>query len=222
VTYQWYNLLGAVIGNDSVLVVSPTTDTTYYVVSIVSGSCGAADTGYVAPGQIPDVDAGPDQEIVVGQTVEIGGSPTTSWGGSTFEWTPSISLNDSTLANPLASPDVTTTYQVMVTNIIGCTNSDTVMVTVADKFLVYSGFTPNGDGDNDVWNLPFVSEYPSAVVRVYNRWGELIFESENGYPNPWDGKHEGADVPVGTYYYVIELNDGAFPEPISGPITIMR
>ncbi|UTW67759.1 gliding motility-associated C-terminal domain-containing protein [bacterium SCSIO 12643] len=222
ITYQWYNLGGAVIGNDSTLMVPVTGDTIYYIVGVVSGGCSALDTAAVAKGQIPDVDAGVGQTIIRGQDVKLGGNPTTSWGGSTFLWSPGASLSDPTVANPIATPTVTTLYTVTVTNIVGCTNSDTITITVNKKLKVISGFTPNGDGSNDTWELDFLDKYPQAQVDVYNRWGELLFHSEDGYTTPWDGTFEGEPVPVGTYYYVIDLKDGDFPEPISGPVTIMR
>jgi gliding motility-associated-like protein len=222
VVYQWYNLGGAVIGNDSLLTIQIPTDTTYYIVGIVSGGCTAVDTAMVAPGQIPDVDAGIGQSIVKGQSMAIGGSPTTSWGGSTFVWRPGETLSDSTASNPIATPTETTLYTVFVTNILGCTNSDTILIQVSKKLAVVSGFTPNGDGSNDVWELDFIEKYPSTTVSVYNRWGDLVFKSKDGYPEPWDGTFEGAPLPIGTYYYVIDLKDGDFPEPVSGPVTIVR
>lgn len=222
VVYQWYNLGGAVIGNDSVLVVSVPNDTAYYIVGIVSGGCTATDTAMVVPGGTPDVDAGEPQSIVKGQSVTIGGSPTTSWGGSTFLWSPSGSLSDSTVSNPIATPSQTTLYTVTVTNIAGCIGTDQVLITVSKKLEIISGFTPNGDGSNDYWELDFLEKYPSASVEVYNRWGDLIYKSKDGYPEPWDGTFEGEPLPIGTYYYVIDLKDGDFPDPISGPITIVR
>ncbi len=220
-TYQWYNEAGSPVGNDSTLKVPFPADTAYYSLEVVSGGCSSADTGMVLPGQIPDVDAGPDVEIVKGEVVEIGGNPTTSWGGSTIIWSPGGSLNDSTDANPIASPDITTVYTVFVTNILGCSNSDQVVVTVKPAFDVPNGFTPNGDGNNDVWELDFLEKYPDAKVEVYNRWGQLMFESI-GYDTPWDGKYKGKDLPVGTYYYVIDIGRPDITEPLTGPLTIMR
>ena len=222
ITYQWYNLAGAVIGNDSILKVQVTSDTVRYVIGVVSGGCSALDTAIVAEGQIPDVDAGVGQTIIRGQEVKLGGNPTTSWGGSKFLWSPDASLSSATVANPIATPTVTTLYTVTVTNIVGCSNSDTILITVNKKLKVISGFTPNGDGANDTWELDFLDKYPGAQVDVYSRWGELLYHSEDGYQTPWDGTFEGEPVPVGTYYYVIDLKDGDFPEPISGPVTIMR
>ncbi len=67
--------------------------------------------------------------------------------------------------------------------------------------------TPNGDGQNDVWVLDNLSIiHPECIVRIFNRWGNLVFESE-GYKDSWNGTHKGERLPMGTYYYTIDLND---------------
>jgi gliding motility-associated-like protein len=67
--------------------------------------------------------------------------------------------------------------------------------------------TPNEDGQNDVWVLDNLNSiYPDCVVRIFNRWGNIVFESE-GYLDNWDGTHKGERLPMGTYYYTIDLND---------------
>ena len=222
VIYQWYDLDGVRIGGSSVFKEKRPNDTTYYVLEIISGGCSATDTAYFAPAKLPDVEAGGNDYIVKGQSITIGGNPTTSWGGSSFVWSPSQYLSNNTVANPEASPIETTVYQVMVTNTLGCVSSDTIEIEVIKELEISSGFSPNGDGDNDYWELDFVNKYPSTMVEVYNRWGDLVFRSDPGYLYPWDGTFNAKDLPIGTYYYVIDLKDGDFPESISGPITIVR
>ena len=62
--------------------------------------------------------------------------------------------------------------------------------------------------------------YPEAVVEIYNRWGEMVFRSERGYPNPWNGSYKGRSLPVDSYHYVIDLNNGS--KPIVGNVTIVK
>ena len=64
-----------------------------------------------------------------------------------------------------------------------------------------------------------LSLYPDVLVQIFNRWGQLIFSS-NGYSQNWDGKYEGNDLPIGTYYYVIDLKNDT--DPLNGHITIKR
>ena len=221
ITYQWLDLNGQFMGDSSSALV-PAGDSLAYVVVANSNNCFAVDTAYITTDNIPDVDAGLYSTILAGEEVSIGGNPTTSLGGSTYEWSPFETLDDNMLANPIASPRQTTTYTVTVTNIYGCTNTDTVTVFVVTDIEVPTGFSPNGDGVNDVWELDVLEGYPTATVQVFNRWGQLVFESE-GYQDPWAGKYNGKDLPVGTYYYVIDLgDDDVMSEPITGPVSIMR
>jgi gliding motility-associated-like protein len=81
-------------------------------------------------------------------------------------------------------------------------------------------FTPNGDGTNDVWNITALEAYPKASVHVYNRYGESVFRATANIKS-WDGKYKGADVPVGTYYYVINPHAGG-QKVVSGSLTVLR
>ncbi|MES2627710.1 MAG: gliding motility-associated C-terminal domain-containing protein [Bacteroidota bacterium] len=72
---------------------------------------------------------------------------------------------------------------------------------------VPQGFSPNNDGTNDMFVIPDISEFPNASLKIFNRWGGLIFESSN-YTNNWDGRYNGEDVPQGTYFYLLDLGIG--------------
>ena len=122
-------------------------------------------------------------------------------------------------ANPVVTPLETTTYYVTGIDSFGCWAIDSVIVTVVPGIEYPDGFTPNGDGINDVWVIDYITFFPGAKVSIYNRWGEELFNS-TGYPVPWDGKYKGKDLPVGTYYYVIDLHNNM--GPYTGPITIAR
>ncbi|MCR8561679.1 VCBS repeat-containing protein [Mucilaginibacter sp. BJC16-A38] len=80
-------------------------------------------------------------------------------------------------------------------------------------------FTPNGDGINDLWNISAITSYPNSSITVYTRYGSLVYRS-TGYAKAWDGTYNGSTLPVGTYYYLIDLKNGK--KPLSGPITIIR
>ena len=83
-------------------------------------------------------------------------------------------------------------------------------------------FTPNGDGKNDIFKV--VGEnigLSNFSLEVFNRWGEIVHETSGGGSyKAWDGTYESEQLPVGTYYYVIDLNNNE--EPQTGPITIVR
>jgi len=82
-----------------------------------------------------------------------------------------------------------------------------------------NAFTPNGDGINDTWNIQGLQYFLGCTVLVYTRTGQLVFKS-TGYSQPWDGRFGGRNLPVGTYYYVINLKNNS--PPIAGYVTIIR
>jgi gliding motility-associated-like protein len=122
------------------------------------------------------------------------------------------------------------TYNILDGN--NCSVTDTFYLpTVVSACLdIPNAFSPNGDGKNDTWKIyagdPSEEKtlgvvYPNAIVEVFNRWGVLIFRSEPGYWNEWNGNFKGRPLPLDSYYYVITLNkEGA--KPVSGIITIVK
>ncbi|GAC1388948.1 MAG: hypothetical protein NVSMB45_18800 [Ginsengibacter sp.] len=75
------------------------------------------------------------------------------------------------------------------------------------NLIVPNTITPNGDGDHDTWNLDFLKYFRDVEIEIYNRYGSKVFESKENY-KPWDGKYQGNTLPVGSYYYIINLNKG--------------
>ena len=86
-----------------------------------------------------------------------------------------------------------------------------------------SVFTPNMDGVNDYWEIYNIELYePQILLKVYNRWGQTVFEREGEYSSTlWDGNSmNGEQLEVGTYYYVLELKD--YDKNYNGHIVIKR
>jgi len=84
---------------------------------------------------------------------------------------------------------------------------------------IANAFTPNGDGINDYWVINGIASYPSAIVQVFTRNGQKIFESK-GYTTPFDGTFNGKQLPSGVYYYIINLKSNC--NLLSGSLTIIR
>ncbi len=98
-----------------------------------------------------------------------------------------------------------------VCNIVSC-DTGYIYVTVAeclqvDGIFVYDGFSPNGDYINDFWKIHGLDEFPNHHIYVYNRWGNIVFETKN-YENNWDGKWDATPLPPGTYFYLIDTGTG--------------
>jgi gliding motility-associated-like protein len=119
-----------------------------------------------------------------------------------------------------------------VVNVIdtnGCTGSNSTYVEVTntgDCLFIPDLVTPNLDGLNDTWEIQGLENFVNAEVEIYNRWGNLIY-SASPYDTPWDATvNKGATidgkdgkVPVGTYFYIINLNEDDYP-PFKGYIEV--
>ena len=221
-TYSWVQLPGNTpVANSNTVMVNPAIGTSTYVLIATNGFCIGTDTIKVKSNIPPVVDAGPFVNIPLFTTSPIGGSPT-SPTGVTYTWTPNLgTLDNYNTTNPTASNTVTMIYTVTVTDANGCSSSDTVTVFIYPEIKIPNGFSPNADGKNDVWQIDNIFQFPDNVVEVYNRWGELLFMSK-GYAVPFDGKYNGKNLPVGTYYYIIDLHHPSALKAYTGPLTIFR
>ena len=119
-------------------------------------------------------------------------------------------------------------YSLQVTD-SGCSETDTIFIGVRPEIVndsIYTMFSPNGDGINDTWTIPYAHLYSDVEVEIFNRWGQMVYR-RSGYgastDYEWDGKsmQNGNDLPIGTYFYVIKPNDGQ-TQPITGTVTILR
>lgn len=165
----------------------------------------------------PAADAGPDKSTASGRPVKLEGKG--SGSGLKYLWIPAIYLDDPTKADPVASPVEDITYTLQVTNECNVIATDQVFVRVYKEIAVPNAFTPNGDGMNDAWNIAGLISYPKVTVRVFNRYGTVLFSSI-GYDKPWVGKFKGEDLPESVYYYIIDLNNGE--EVRSGSVSILK
>ena len=222
INYLWTNLQGDTLANSAQLMASDTSQTSTYILHTSNGVCFANDTVQLQLYDLPVVDAGENQDVFHDQVFQIGGSPT-SVTGQIYSWIPGQYLNDSTAANPTGTVDKSVEFTVFVTDNNGCVASDSVLIHYIPNITIPSGITPNGDGINDTWVIDNIEQFPNCTVKVFNRWGDVLYE-HTGYSSgvAWDGKYKGKAVPVGTYYYAIELNDPRFPDPITGPLSIYR
>lgn len=218
---RWLQGNGVVISDSTAVTVDATEATNTFIYEVSNDICIATDTIVITLSDGPQLDAGPDVTIVPGDEIVIGGDPTAR-DGVAVTWTPATDITDATAFNPTVNPLTTTLYYVSGTDDANCFGIDSVLVTVEKIVDPVGGFSPNGDGVNEGFVIDRIEDYPNAVVQIFNRWGNLLFESAPGYPTPWDGTYNGNVLPVGTYYYVIDLKDADVEELFTGPVTILK
>ncbi|MFM7710518.1 MAG: gliding motility-associated C-terminal domain-containing protein, partial [Ferruginibacter sp.] len=229
VRYEWSPATG--LNNTTIAnpVATPLTSTRYRVIGYDAEHC-FTDTGYVylVVGQNPTVNAGPDIEASTGSTVNLNATaqngPIVSWN-----WTPSNGLSCNNCQNPVLSVNNNTTLYVTVENRFGCKAVDTVNVVTFCKnseVFIANAITPDGDGINDI----LIVRGRGITVksfRIFNRWGNLVFEKVGFPPNDpkygWDGKVKGVPANPDVYVYVAEVVcDNGTPYLYKGNVTILK
>jgi gliding motility-associated-like protein len=207
-TYTWDNNLG--VGQNQIA--TPIIDTVFVVSGNGPIGCTSTDTVAVKINALPVVEASSDLALCLGVDAIISAT-----GAVSYSWDNELGSGET----HTVSPEEATTYMVTGIDTNGCANKDSVIITIEDMcFEVPNVFTPNGDGKNDVWNIHGLETYPDLTVKVFNRWGDSVFESDKGYTEPWDGTYNGTDSPSATYYFIIVLGDGE--DGISGTVNIVR
>ena len=222
-TYQWLlngsnvgtnnpDFVSSTLANGDIVTCKLTSNATCAVQPIIT-----SNSITVKVNAIPTVNAGGDKTIKKGFGTVLNASITGDINDIT--WSPVEGLNNYKILNPIASPQTNTKYTITVVSSSGCTNSSSALVTVISSLSIPNAFSPNGDGINDTWNIKDIEGYPNCTVDIFNRYGTKVYSSR-GYGVAWDGRYNNADLPVGTYYYIINLNDGS--KVISGYVTLIR
>jgi gliding motility-associated-like protein len=145
-----------------------------------------------------------NQTIYIGQKIKL----FAKGAGSNYNWTPPTGLNNASIATPIASPTVTTTYKIRNTNNAGCFAEDSLKITVVELNDVYmpSAFTPNNDGKNDQIYPLMGSKFEIKEYSIYNRWGQKIFTT-NKVGTGWDGTINGVVQDSGIYLWILSVTD---------------
>ncbi len=231
-TYLWrWN--GQTSNQSTITVNNLTDDTQFELIYIYGENCGVVrKTVNVAVEEsviIDEIVVEPEAYLVEGVpagdavTLTVLTTPANPVGAS-YVWTangqPIGSNNPQVQDEPVEDP---TLYKVSITSPNGCISMDSISLTVIPpQHIIPNAFTPNGDGRNDFFNVVAKGQIEIVEFRVYNRWGQLVYDNED--PNRgWDGKHNGNPAPadVYVYYIVIRYPDGQeFTE--RGDVTLIR
>ncbi|MBS1565825.1 MAG: gliding motility-associated C-terminal domain-containing protein, partial [Bacteroidetes bacterium] len=209
--YQWTPSYGLSSDHIKDPIATPATTQTYRVVGWDSSHC-FSDTAYIplVVYSYPTVDLGQDMQISAGDSVIL--RPNLSSDVVAIKWQPTTGLDCSTCFNPLAKPLQNTTYRAEVINRGGCIARDNMVISVfCNNANIYlpNTFSPNGDGQNEVFYPRGKGIYTIKNLRIFNRWGEMIFErlgfQANDASKGWDGTHKGKPAPSDVYVYTIEV-----------------
>jgi gliding motility-associated-like protein len=199
--YLWTPSLGLSNPSISNPVATPTATTTYSVVaSNLCGSDTASITLTITQPPVPSVSG--NVTICSTESAQLVAS-----GGTNYVWSPPGGLSCTNCPDPVATPVTTTTYTFVVSNTVSCFAVDTVTVFVTGEcpeIYVPTGFSPNGDNNNDM--LYIFGVMKDLHFTVYNRWGEKVFETTDQLIG-WDGTFHGKQVQSGVYAYKFSATD---------------
>nr|MBA3705822.1 gliding motility-associated C-terminal domain-containing protein [Bacteroidota bacterium] len=184
------------------ITVNPLTTSTYTVIASV-GNCTDTATYIVTVTPLPTAIAKGDTTISYGNSAALKAN-----GGGTYNWTPLTGLNCTNCATPIATPTATTQYCVTVM-LAGCADSACITVTIDTKcgdngeLYVPNGFSPNGDGQNDVLYVRG-GGVTGIFWEIYDRWGEKVFETTNPKQG-WDGTYKGKILDAAVFVYYLKV-----------------
>lgn len=226
-TYVWSPANGLDNPTSRTPIASPGATTKYKVITY-EGRC-IPDTDYVNIKifPLPDVTASGAATIIAGNSTILNANGNLI---KHFAWEPAESLNCSDCPDPTASPKKTTEYTVKVYTDFGCVDSDKVTIKVLcdeSQLFIPNTFTPNGDGQNDVFYPRGTGLDKVRAFRIYNRWGEVVFERTgmplNDATYAWDGTYKGAVLSPDVFIYVVEaLCESGEIMTIKGDVTLIR
>ncbi|MDI3321660.1 gliding motility-associated C-terminal domain-containing protein [Pinibacter soli] len=202
--YQWTPATNILNTNNAAATVFPNA-TTDYVVTITNKVCNVTDvlTAHIKVNPLPTISMRKSNDIdCINPSTNIAAS-----GGIEYKWWPAEYLNDPTAISPVASVLQNTEFYVEVTDKNTCSNTDSIMVNVThdgeNLFVVPNAFTPNGDGQNDCFNIRHWGVNNKLIdFSIYDRWGTKVWATSN-IADCWDGTFKGQPEPGGGFVYII-------------------
>jgi gliding motility-associated-like protein len=202
INYQWTPATGLSNATTKNPFAKPRQTTSYNLLVTDANGCVslAADVVTITVIPPPLVNITPDTYVSPGQTIQLHAQ-----GGVNYLWSPPTGLNNPAIPDPIATITQDITYTVVVTTPDGCKAKDSVMIKAykGPDIYVPTGFTPNHDGKNDLLTPIAVGIKELEYFKVYNRWGQLIF-STNQLRQGWNGKLGIIDQDSGVYAWIVK------------------
>ena len=190
----------------------PNSTTSYVIFAFDTKGCDKPGIDSVTVKVNPEIPAfaGNDTSIVINQPLQLQAT-----GGLNYEWRPSLGLSAVNIANPVAQYSSTPAegyyiYTVKVSDDAGCLDSAVVRVSIFStlpEIYVPNAFTPNGDGRNDYFKIVAPGIERIKLFRVYNRWGQIVYDSPVTHIIGWDGTYNGKPLPSDTFVWMVQAVD---------------
>lgn len=214
-SYNWSN-------GSTVQTINAQAQGTYQITVTDNNGCTATDALNISTSSATPVILDDDITIYSGESTGILATVAGNNNG-VFVWSPVDFLSCIDCQNPVATPAANTLYTVAYTDAIGCVSTDSInilVLPVGDVFFP-TAFSPNGDGNNDVYRAAG-SSIKQFRLAIFNRWGEKVFESNN-FLDGWDGYYKGVQQPMGVYVYIstVTLQNNKTRD-YKGSITLIR
>jgi gliding motility-associated-like protein len=209
--YEWTPATGLDNSHIRSPLAKPSQTTDYQVIGTDEKGC-FYDTAVVklTVYPFPVIDAGEDKTIGVGSSVQLNAK--ISKDATVIQWQPSVGLSCVNCANPVANPKKTTSYRLMAINEGGCINKDELTIFVVcnnGNIFLPNTFSPNGSGTNDVFYPRGTGLYNIKTLKIFNRWGEQVFNATdfkaNDVSKGWNGVYKGKQAPNDVYVYFVEV-----------------
>ncbi len=210
-TYAWSPSTGLSSTSAATVTANPSVTTNYMLIGTDAIGC-FKDTAYFPVKVFPNptVFAGNDTTINVGKTATL--TPTISADVIDVTWSPTGSIFRSSYPTIDVKPKQTTEYNIEVINAGGCTANDALTVMVlcnGANVFIPNTFSPNGDGVNEKFYPRGTGLFSIKTAKIFNRWGELLFENSNMKANDasegWDGSYKGQKLSTDVFVYVFEI-----------------
>jgi gliding motility-associated-like protein len=211
-SYQWYKNNIAIIGSTGDSYHIPKTNSTgnYNVRIITADSCLISEPFFWGPGELSNLNIPSDTILCEADTLLL--APPLN----------GINYNFNGVNSSVVKVFKEGVYDIAATDANGCTKNFNINVhSQTCKIYIPNGFTPNGDGKNDVFRIPQGIQIQLNEFSIFDRWGNKVFSTTNSSIG-WDGNSNGKDCPAGTYVYIIKGIANNKEKELKGTITLIR
>jgi gliding motility-associated-like protein len=219
--YQWTPAEGLSSSTIANPIASPTILTFYNVTA--SNAFGCRDSAIIKVAVLQNlyINAGPDQNINLGDTIVL--NATVKGTAVNFYWSPATFISDIHSATPTVYPAEDAIYTLTATSTVGCGSGvSSAKIKVYRDIFIPDAFSPNDDGKNDLFRVIAANNYKQFKLLIYNKWGSILYSSNN-INESWDGRYKGQLQATGAYVYYVEIRPPANKKIIrKGTLMLLR